>query len=78
MEHNEVERQLTEYLRKGKIQPSNSPWSSLVLLVKKKDGSMYLCIDYQALNKITIKNKFPMPRIDELFDQLQGAKFLLN
>ena len=75
MEHNEVERQLTEYLRKGKIQPSNSPWSSLVLLVKKKDGSMYLCIDYQALNKITIKNKFPMPRIDELFDQLQGAKY---
>jgi len=60
-------------LDKGFIRPSASPWGASVLFVKKKDGSMRLCIDYRELNKITIKNRYPLPRIDELFDQLQGA-----
>ena len=50
-----------------------SPWGAPVLFVKKKDGSMRLCIDYRELNKVTIKNRYPLPRIDDLFDQLQGA-----
>ena len=58
---------------KGFIRPSASPWGAPVLFVKKKDGTMRLCIDYKQLNKITIKNKYPLPRIDNLFDQLQGA-----
>ncbi|KAA0067347.1 ty3-gypsy retrotransposon protein [Cucumis melo var. makuwa] len=65
--------QLQKLLDKGFIRPSVSPWSALVLFVKKKDGSMRLCIDYRELNKITVKNKYPLPRIDDLFDQLQGA-----
>src|SRR5262249_1222761 len=60
-------------LNKGFIQPSSSLWGALVLFVKKKDGSMRLCIDYRQINKVTIKNKYPLPRIDDLFDQLQGA-----
>nr|GFC39168.1 putative reverse transcriptase domain, aspartic peptidase domain protein [Tanacetum cinerariifolium] len=55
------------------IRPSVSPWGAPVLFVKKKDGSMRLCIDYRELNKITIRNRYPLPRIDDLFDQLQGA-----
>ena len=58
---------------KGFIRPSFSPWGAPVLFVKKKDGTMRLCIDYKELNKVTIKNKYPLPRIDDLFDQLQGA-----
>ena len=58
---------------KGFIRPSFSPWGAPVLFVKKKDGTMRLCIDYRELNKVTIKNKYPLPRIDDLFDQLQGA-----
>ncbi|GJS83560.1 putative reverse transcriptase domain-containing protein, partial [Tanacetum coccineum] len=57
------------------IRPSSLPWGALVLFVKKKDGSMRMCIDYRELNKVTIKNKYPLPRIDDLFDQLQGASF---
>ncbi|XP_057747737.1 uncharacterized protein LOC130966935, partial [Arachis stenosperma] len=57
----------------GFIRPSVSPWGAPVLLVKKKDGSMRLCVDYRQLNKVTIKNKYPLPRIDDLMDQLQGA-----
>nr|GFB17347.1 putative reverse transcriptase domain, aspartic peptidase domain protein [Tanacetum cinerariifolium] len=62
-----------ELLERGFIRPSVSPWGAPVLFVKKKDGSMRLCIDYRELNKITIRNHYPLPRIDDLFDQLQGA-----
>ncbi|KAE9622336.1 hypothetical protein GP644_24625, partial [Parasedimentitalea maritima] len=58
---------------KGFIRPSVSPWGAPVLFVRKKDGSLRLCIDYRELNKVTIKNKYPLPRIDDLLDQLQGA-----
>ncbi|KAL0561539.1 hypothetical protein IC582_001972 [Cucumis melo] len=69
----ELKVQLQELLDKGFIRPSVSPWGAPVLFVKKKDGSMHLCIDYRELNKVTIKNRYPLPRIDDLFDQLQGA-----
>ena len=69
----ELKAQLQELLSKGFIRPSASPWGAPVLFVKKKDGSFRMCIDYKQLNKVTIKNKFPLPRIDDLFDQLQGA-----
>ncbi|KAJ9545069.1 hypothetical protein OSB04_024776 [Centaurea solstitialis] len=58
---------------KGFIRPSSSPWGAPILFVKKKDGSMRMCIDYRELNKLTVKNRYPLPRIDDLFDQLQGA-----
>ncbi|KAJ4953993.1 hypothetical protein NE237_030825 [Protea cynaroides] len=70
----ELKVQLQELLDKGYIRPSISPWGAPVLFVKKKDGSVRLCIDYRELNKLTIKNRYPLPRIDDLFDQLQGAK----
>ncbi|TYK28231.1 pol protein [Cucumis melo var. makuwa] len=69
----ELKVQLQELLDKGFIRPSVSPWGAPVLFVKKKDGSMRLCIDYRELNKVTVKNKYPLPMIDDLFDQLQGA-----
>nr|GFC60675.1 putative reverse transcriptase domain-containing protein [Tanacetum cinerariifolium] len=62
-----------ELLERGFIRLSVSPWGAPVLFVKKKDGSMRLCIDYRELNKMTIRNRYPLPRIDDLFDQLQGA-----
>ncbi|KAL8147704.1 hypothetical protein AgCh_005141 [Apium graveolens] len=71
VEMKELETQLQDLLEKGVIRPSVSPWGAPVLFVKKKDGSMRLCIDYQELNKLTIKNKYPLPRIDDLFDQLR-------
>ena len=64
---------MQDLLCKGFIRPSVSSWGAPVLFVKKKDGSMRMCIDYRQLNKVTIKNKYPIPRIDDLFDQLQGA-----
>ncbi|KAL5855345.1 hypothetical protein ACOSQ4_005147 [Xanthoceras sorbifolium] len=69
----ELKLQLQKLLDKGFIRPSVSPWGAPVLFVKKKDGSMRLCIDYRQLNKLTIKNKYMLPRIDDLFDQLRGA-----
>ncbi|KAL0560205.1 hypothetical protein IC582_000605 [Cucumis melo] len=69
----ELKVQLQELLDKGFIRPSVSPWGAPVLFVKKKDGSMRLCIDYRELNKVTVKNRYPLPKIDDLFDQLQGA-----
>ncbi|KAL2252896.1 UNVERIFIED_CONTAM: Transposon Ty3-I Gag-Pol polyprotein [Sesamum indicum] len=69
----ELKKQLEELLDKGFIRPNISPWGAPVLFVKKKDGSMRLCVDYRQLNRITIKNKYPLPRIDDLLDQLKGA-----
>ena len=65
--------QLKELLEKGFIRPSVSPWGALVLFVKKKDGTLRLCVDYRQLNKMIVKHKYPLPRIDDLFDQLKGA-----
>jgi hypothetical protein len=70
----ELKKQLQELLYKGFIRPSNSPWGCPTLFVKKKDASLRLCVDYRPLNAVTIKNKYPLPRIDVLFDQLVGAK----
>ncbi|GJV29521.1 putative reverse transcriptase domain-containing protein [Tanacetum coccineum] len=72
-EMKELSKQLQELSEKGFIRPSSSPWGAPVLFVKKKDGSFRMCIDYQELNKLTIKNRYPLPRIDDLFDQLQGS-----
>ena len=74
-EMQELSSQLNELLSKGFIRPSFSPWGAPVLFVKKKDGSFRMCIDYRELNKLTIKNRYPLPRIDDLFDQLQGASY---
>ena len=71
----ELKIQLQELQDKGFIRPSASPWGAPALFVKKKDGSMRMCIDYRQLNKVTIKNKYPLPRIDDLFDQLRGSTF---
>ncbi|GJS20235.1 putative reverse transcriptase domain-containing protein [Tanacetum coccineum] len=75
VELKELKEQLQEMLENGFVRPSVSPWGAPVLFVKKKDGSMRLCIDYRELNRITIRNRYPLPRIDDLFDQLQGAKY---
>ncbi|GKA46804.1 putative reverse transcriptase domain-containing protein [Tanacetum coccineum] len=72
-EMKELSEQLKELSDKGFIRPSSSPWGAPVLFVKKKDGSFWMCIDYQELNKLTVKNRYPLPRIDDLFDQLQGS-----
>ncbi|KAM0053816.1 putative nucleotidyltransferase, Ribonuclease H [Helianthus debilis subsp. tardiflorus] len=71
----ELSTQLQELLDKGFIRPSSSPWGAPVLFVKKKDGTFRMCIDYRELNKVTIKNRYPLPRIDDLFDQLQGSSY---
>ncbi|GKB00110.1 putative reverse transcriptase domain-containing protein [Tanacetum coccineum] len=76
--HSELEElsgQLMELQDKGFIQTSSSPWGAPVLFVKKNDGSLRMCIDYRELNKLTVKNRYPLPRIDDLFDQLQGSQF---
>ncbi|GJR87604.1 putative reverse transcriptase domain-containing protein [Tanacetum coccineum] len=72
-EMKELSEQLQELSDKGLIRPSSSPWGAPVLFVKKKDGSFRMCIDYRELNKLTVKNRYPLPRIDDLFDQLQGS-----
>lgn len=69
----ELKKQIEELREKGYIRPSSSPWGAPVLFVKKKDNSMRMCVDYRSLNEVTIKNKYPLPRIDDLFDQLKGA-----
>jgi hypothetical protein len=71
----ELKNQLEELLDKGYICPCSSPWGCPTLFVKKKHGSLRMCVDYRPLNAVTIKNKYPLPRIDVLFDQLAGAKF---
>ena len=77
-ELNKLKTQLQELLDKGFIWPSNSPRGAPVLFVRKKDGTYRLCIDYQQLNKITMKNKYPLPWIDDLFDQLKGVRAFLK
>nr|CAE02842.3 OSJNBa0014F04.8 [Oryza sativa Japonica Group] len=69
----EVKRQVDDLLQKGYIRPSSSPWGAPVIFVEKKDHTQRMCVDYRALNDVTIKNKYPLPRIDDLFDQLKGA-----
>nr|GFC00374.1 putative reverse transcriptase domain-containing protein [Tanacetum cinerariifolium] len=72
-EMKELAEQLQELSDKGFIRPSSSPWGAPVLFVKKKDGSFRMCIDYRELNKLTVKNRYPLLIIDDLFDQLQGS-----
>ena len=74
VELQELRVQLQELLNKGFIRPSTSPWGALVLFAKKKDKTLRLCIDYRQLNRVTIKNRYPLPRIDHLFDQLRGVQ----
>ena len=71
----EVSRQLQEMEKTGVIQPSNSPWASPIVLVRKKDGSHRFCVDYRRLIEVTKSDTFPLPRIDDLLDQLGGARF---
>lgn len=78
LELKELKSQPEDLIAKQFIRPSASPWGAPVLLVKKKDGSIRLCVDYRQLNKVTIKNKYPLPRIDDLFDQLRGASLFLK
>ncbi|GJY76050.1 putative reverse transcriptase domain-containing protein [Tanacetum coccineum] len=77
-EMKELAEQLQELSDKGFIRPSSSPWGAPVLFVKKKDGSFHMCINYRELNKITVKNRYPLLRIDDLFDQLQGSSVYLK
>ena len=74
----ELKTQLQELLDKGFIRPSVLPWGVPVLFVKKKDGTLRMCIDYRQINKVTIKNKYHFPIIEDLFDQLKGASFFLK
>jgi hypothetical protein len=69
----ELKENIRELLEKGFIRPSSSPWGAPMIFVPKKDGTQRLCLDYHALNEVTLKNKYPLPRIDDLFDQLHGA-----
>ena len=73
-ELDELKKQLDDMLRKGLIRPSASPWGSPVIFVDKRDGTTHLCVDYRKLNDVTIKNKYPLPKIEDLFDQLNGAR----
>ncbi|KAK1682387.1 hypothetical protein QYE76_043235 [Lolium multiflorum] len=70
----ELKKQLDDMLRKGLIRPSASPWGSPVIFVDKRDGTIRLCVDYRKLNDVTIKNKYPLPKIEDLFDQMNGAR----
>jgi hypothetical protein len=70
----ELKKQLMELQEAGYIRPSSSPWGASILFVQKKDGSQRMCVDYRALNDVTIKNKYLLPRIDDLFDQMRGAR----
>ena len=74
----ELKVQMEELMSKGFVRPSTSPWGVPVMFVKKTDGSLRLCIDYRELNKVTIRNQYPLPRINDLFDQLQGARVFLK
>jgi hypothetical protein len=75
MENDKIKRQIQEMLQKGHIRPNSSPCGSSIILVQKKDGTWQLWIDYKALKKIIVRNRYPIPRIDDLLDQLKGEKF---
>ena len=70
----ELNKQLTKLQEAGYIHLSSSPWGASVLFVQKKDGSQRMCVDYRSLNDVTVKNKYPLPRIEDLFDQMRGAR----
>jgi hypothetical protein len=70
----ELKKQIEELLEKGFIRPSSPPWGAPIIFVNKKDGSRRMCVDYRSLNEVTIKNKYPLPRIEDLLDQMRGAK----
>ena len=74
LEYEEAKRQITEYLAKGWIEPSSSPFGAPILFVPKKNGQLRMCVDYRALNKVTVKDRYPLPRIDDLFDRLSKAR----
>eukprot|EP00253_Pinus_taeda_P004086 PITA_04086 len=78
LENAKIKKQVQELLERGFIRPSTSPCGSPIVLVRKKDGSWRMCIDYRALNKITIKNRYPLPRIDDLLDQLKEVVFFFS
>jgi hypothetical protein len=69
----ELKKQIIELQSKGFIRPSSSPWGAPVLFVEKKDGTQQMCVDYESLNEVTIKSKYPLPWIEDLFDQMKGA-----
>ena len=69
----ELKKQIRELQAQGFIRPCSSPWGAPVLFVEKKDGTLRMCVDYRSLNEVTIKNKYPLPMINDLFDQLEGA-----
>jgi hypothetical protein len=73
-----LKKQIAELQAKGFIRPSSSPWVAPVLFVEKKDGTQWMCVDYRSLNEVTIKNKYPLPRIEDLFDQIKGASVFLK
>jgi hypothetical protein len=75
MENAEIKKQIQELLDKGVIVPSSSPCGSPIVLVPKKDGTWRMCVDFRDLNKIKVKNRYPLPRIDDLLDQLKDAKY---
>ena len=75
IEMEEIKKQVQELLNQGVIRPSTSPCGSPIVLVPKKDGTWRMCVDYRALNKITVKNRYPLPRIDDLLDQLKNAVY---
>jgi hypothetical protein len=68
----ELKKQIVELQSKGFIHPTSSPWAAPMLFVEKKDGTQWMCVDYRSLNEVTIKNKYPLPRIKDLFDQMKG------
>jgi hypothetical protein len=74
----ELKKQIAELQAKGFIRPSSSPWRAHVLFVEKKDGTQRMCVDYRSLNEVTIKNKYPLPRIEDLVDQMKGASMFLK
>ena len=75
LELDEVKRQITDSISKGMIRPSTSPYSAPILFVGKKDGGLRMCIDYRGLNAVTVKNRYPLPRVDDLLDKLRGSAY---